>query len=150
MMVWVTHKNSLVLSFWSAFVICQVWNIINLHAILAHFNWRMLGPYRAFASHYIDQIRFVYFDLCNHVTYIVPAFPKPIPEFKALTFVHYELLDRHGIMKTYKKNGKIFRVTSLFVTVDVAACLQRPEWWSGQSSWRPLHCTVQFYKIRYL
>ena len=35
------------------------------------------------------------------------------------------------------RKGKVVRVTTLVVTGDVEAWLQRPQWRLGQSSWRP-------------
>ena len=41
------------------------------------------------------------------------------------------------IIQSHHRNGKVVRVTALIFTGDVEACLQRLQWISGLSSWRP-------------
>ena len=39
-------------------------------------------------------------------------------------------------------NGKVIMVTALVVTGDAEGKLQRPQWWPGQSPWRPVRFWV--------
>ena len=43
------------------------------------------------------------------------------------------------------RNGKAIRITALLITGDLEGKLQCPQWWPGQSPWRPFDFCIQGY-----
>ena len=86
-------------------------------------------------------------DICHLSTkdYLVlqhiPQYMGPLLLCSALLCLYYQFSWIPGCIH---RNGKAVRVTALIVTGDAEACLQRLQWRSGQSSWRPFPVSVTY------